>query len=1257
MEKYSRDDDRRSRRMEYDEDRGRKDRTSRRDRDHVESRRSKSGHKYSEKSGERRKKSKDGDSRSRRESRKKSSKHKNRKRESSSSSSSSSSDSSKLSNDSSTDSSSDSTKLLEKLQKQRQKQMEERKRQKEMMKVTETPEEKRLRRLKKKEAKERRRKERMGWDNDYLHYTNTDNPFGDGNILSTFVWSKKLGKEGLLGVGREELEIRNRHKQEENKRELEKVKKRRQERELERQQREEEMTMLQRGKEAAQLEQWARQEDQFHLEQARLRSRIRIQDGRAKPIDLLAKYISAEEEVDAVEMHEPYTYLRGLQVKDLEDLIEDIKVYKELERGKNLDYWNDITVIVEDELHKLRKLERTEYEVAVGRREGIHESVAKDVTTIFKGKTATQLEALQLQIQAKITGKPEGVDIGYWESLLSQLKAHMARARLRDRHQENLRKKLEVLIAEQGVARAENEAESSQTQESESLAKQDEPSTSIAVEKDENSPDDDQETNAANDLLSECFREYEAGGYSPNYLLYSQLEPGTLITQVDEDNQRLEYARQQVLSTGRKIQNVLTTEEQAMHREARKGMGSDEAQFSVESSLEAQIYLWSDKYRPRKPRYFNRVHTGFEWNKYNQTHYDMDNPPPKIVQGYKFNIFYPDLIDKNTTPEYFLRTDGSLAEEPERPKTANLARPSVLDPALVDKLDMSLLSKELLCDSMTRFQQPTANMDRSIGGNTGTASSSSSSSLSSLLPVPSSPSATRRRRRRSAAAVAAAATASTTPITWSSREDAPPVTRRQRASFEPRIATDRQMEEIDRLRSPRGNQKITSPTGTVTRNSDVRKLDDNNNRNGPLKVLSTVKKKSSRVGLPNDLEIFTATASSTRSAPEPCKTCGRPDQPERFHSHPKGSQTKIKDIPTSTSTSVKSTPAVPPVPKSIQKPVALNFRSDRNRNRSDEPVASEDRPSQDSGRQVRSSPASMKRGPKTITCYICGREFGTASFPIHEPRCMQKWDRENNLLPPSQRRPRPQRPAVGVEHSDWNAAAWEQSQEQLVPCAKCGRTFLPERLPIHERSCKATPKNNERLATANGRNVMPPTVPCRICGRNFGTRSIKIHEPQCSRRWQLQNDSANEQKDQLTLHRQKSARNQEGSSSMYPDISQKRTVTCYICGRDFGSSSIAIHEPQCLKKWHAENDKLSPARRRKEPIKPDVIYIRSIQSAMTTSLFAEDTRSGNMVVDQAATAEANWMTHLSQLVPCKRCGRTFNPDRVNIHENSCKGNR
>lgn len=86
-------------------------------------------------------------------------------------------------------------------------------------------------------------------------------------------------------------------------------------------------------------------------------SKIRIRDGRAKPIDLLAKYISAEDDDLAVEMHEPYTFLNGLTVADMEDLLEDIQVYMELEQGKNADFWRDMTTITEDEIAKLRKLE------------------------------------------------------------------------------------------------------------------------------------------------------------------------------------------------------------------------------------------------------------------------------------------------------------------------------------------------------------------------------------------------------------------------------------------------------------------------------------------------------------------------------------------------------------------------------------------------------------------------------------------------------------------------------------------------------------------------------------------------------------------------------------------------------------------------------------------------------------------------------------------------------------------------------------
>jgi len=87
--------------------------------------------------------------------------------------------------------------------------------------------------------------------------------------------------------------------------------------------------------------------------------------------------------------------------------------------------------------------------------------------------------------------------------------------------------------------------------------------------------------------------------------------------------------------------------------------GNEEEEFGTAQEIEEEEqhkkkYAWYDKFRPRKPRYFNRVKTGYDWNSYNRTHYDADNPPPKTVQGYKFNIFYPDLIDKTKTPKFIL---------------------------------------------------------------------------------------------------------------------------------------------------------------------------------------------------------------------------------------------------------------------------------------------------------------------------------------------------------------------------------------------------------------------------------------------------------------------------------------------------------------------------------------------------------------------------------------------------------------------------
>ncbi|KAB5535709.1 hypothetical protein PHYPO_G00121120 [Pangasianodon hypophthalmus] len=576
---------------------------------------------------------------------------------------------------------------------------EEQKNQKELMKALETPEEKRARRLAKKEAKERKKREKMGWSEEYMGYTNADNPFGDNNLLGTFKWQKALQMKGIGHLSEKDLKERNKLIQEENRRELQKVKQLRLEREREKAMREQELEMLQREKEAEHFKTWAEQEDNFHLHQAKLRSKIRIRDGRAKPIDLLAKYISAEDDDLSVEMHEPYTFLNGLTVTDMDDLLEDIKVYMELEQGKNVDFWRDMTTITEDEINKLRKLEASGKGPG-DRREGINTSVSTDVQSVFKGKTYSQLQALHMNIESKIQAGGSNLDIGYWESLLQQVRVYMARARLRERHQEVLRQKLYKLKQEQGVESeplfpiikeepeaeepATNEKEPSRSSPSQAAAESPEqaegrkeheeeanekesgderpgPSSRASGEKEggEGGGEGDEEGEKSGaveavlteeDLIQQSQAEYDSGRYSPVLLQPSELPLDTHVMDAEEDLQRLQLARRQLQVTG----DASESAEDAFVRRAKEGMGGDEAQFSVEMPLTGKMYMWADKYRPRKPRFFNRVHTGFEWNKYNQTHYDFDNPPPKIVQGYKFNIFYPDLIDKRSTPQYFL---------------------------------------------------------------------------------------------------------------------------------------------------------------------------------------------------------------------------------------------------------------------------------------------------------------------------------------------------------------------------------------------------------------------------------------------------------------------------------------------------------------------------------------------------------------------------------------------------------------------------
>ncbi|XP_065200316.1 zinc finger protein 474-like isoform X2 [Planococcus citri] len=394
--------------------------------------------------------------------------------------------------------------------------------------------------------------------------------------------------------------------------------------------------------------------------------------------------------------------------------------------------------------------------------------------------------------------------------------------------------------------------------------------------------------------------------------------------------------------------------------------------------------------------------------------------------------------------------------------------------------------------------------------------------------------------------------------------------------------------------------------------------------------------------------------------PAPCSTCGRSDQPERFHSHPSRAENQRKCIKSSIEEK-----------KTVQKPVAMKFRSAKTKleeekdketsknspsnsklkvNQSSKlhdsnsvtkklaevapqpPPPSSDKentpkrklkiptrwreafkktvqqkkaPSQDEkfkpkeeinkdasegGYKLDSwNPAPVSGGRKRkVVCYLCSQEFGTAILPAHEAMCIQA---------------------------------------SLVPCDYCERKFLPARLEAHQRICasKSTKEPIKNKVTNVGISNQPGIL-CEHCGKRYGSNSITIHKEQCIKKHR---NSAN---DETNTSRQDN--NKENSATR--KTSAPLTVICNICGRNFGTKSIAFHEPQCLKKWKLENEKL-PAQLQKSPIFKSNVY------------------DSEYNFENGTQDELFWKAHQAQLVPCPKCFRTFYPDRLEIHLRGCKG--
>ena len=514
----------------------------------------------------------------------------------------------------------------------------------------------------KKEKKEKKEKEKKPKLHQLVGYTNEQNPFGDTNLHQVgrlrcaflpkleypiaditlhrvfqrklplvnirpafcgqkFLWKKKSEKDGTddTKMSKSAKEAKDQHFFEE----IQKVRARRSEREAEQEEQERLRAEEARLREAEQYSDWHQKEEAFHLEQARVRSKIRLVEGREKPIDILAKNIillskeDEEEELGSkvgvcavafvrltpalasaptpvalrfmqrtadissleVELREPHTIFEGLDADELGELLRDIETYQELEgAGPNRDFWLALEVVCQREI---------ETASLGGHGANVHSSVMAELTATFTGKSSRELEASRVDIQSKLDDNDGSLDVEFWEAVLEQLRVHRAKADLKEFHQNLLHKWLEVIEKKKSDLRQYREAH---------------PEVVRAEEE------------AATASVAAASKAAAAGGGGEGDV----------------------------------------TGDAMVRAEAARGLEDLEEEMGLtdEVRLAESSYWWADKYRPRKPRYFNRVRTGYEWNKYNQTHYDHDNPPPKTVQGYKFTIFYPDLIDRTLTPKY-----------------------------------------------------------------------------------------------------------------------------------------------------------------------------------------------------------------------------------------------------------------------------------------------------------------------------------------------------------------------------------------------------------------------------------------------------------------------------------------------------------------------------------------------------------------------------------------------------------------------------
>lgn len=240
--------------------------------------------------------------------------------------------------------------------------------------------------------------------------------------------------------------------------------------------------------------------------------------------------------------------------------------------------------------------------------------------------------------------------------------------------------------------------------------------------------------------------------------------------------------------------------------------------------------------------------------------------------------------------------------------------------------------------------------------------------------------------------------------------------------------------------------------------------------------------------------------------------------------------------------------------------------------------------------------------PIAYCCHLCGRDYlNVDSLTFHIPQCLDKRAVSQKELPKEMRTKPPSAPTVPI------------------PEDRFSDDFL-QQLDVYNQMAYRIFEQSSRVG-------------CKYCGRKFNAESLIVHLRSCEKQAEKNPPPFGKPAGGATrggVVPFSAVVGKQSNSNNSETFEELERAECSKCGRKFALDRLGIHENSCK----GSKKEVQPS--------PSKILTEKIKNMPNPSL------------DNVTTKISTQQTPTETRVPCRVCGRKFNPDRIEKHESICK---